>query len=348
MNVIAEKFGLINEKEVELFTLKNTNDIEIKITNYGGIITSIKVPDKNGVFKNIVLGFDDLESYVSPEYLGSYPCFGCLVGRFGNRIAKGKFVLDGEMYSLAINNGENHLHGGLIGYDKVVWEANSFQANDTVGVDLSYLSIDGEEGYPGNLKVKVRYSLNDENEFKVEYFGETDKATPINLTQHSYFNLGDEKTIRDHYLQLNCKEFNEVDAGLIPTGKLLSVENTFLDFRNKRKIGEYFTELEEGYDNNFSLDNEEGSYIKVGDLSDKISGRLMEVFTTEVGAQLYTGVHIPELTVDGEKKFGSFSGVALETQHFPDSVNHEHFPSVILRPGDEYYQKTVFKFSVLG
>jgi len=346
MQVLSTNFGNVNDIDVQLFTLKNEAGLEIKLTNYGGIVTSIKTPDKKGVFQNIVLGFNKLENYLSKDYLESYPCFGALIGRFGNRISKGRYSLDGKDYELDINHQTNHLHGGFKGFDKNIWKAKIFENKNDVGVELSYFSKDGEGGYPGNLIVKVNYSLTKNNDFVIEYFADTDKATPINLTHHSYFNLSGAGTVLNHELRLNSGEFNEVDSELIPTGKMLSVENTPFDFRKMKVIKRDFDRLENGYDNNYSLNNEEGKFIKAGELYDKNTGRLMEIFTTEVGIQIYTGKFIPILTVEGQEKFGSFSGLALETQHYPDSPNHPNFPNTILRPGEIYHQRTVYKFSV--
>lgn len=346
MQIATTKFGIVDNTEVKLFTLKNNNGVEIKLTNYGGIITSIVTPDKNEDYRNIALGFEKLENYLSKQYLGSYPYFGALIGRFGNRIADGKFSLNGVDYQLDITHPPVHLHGGFKGFDRIVWKAKSFQNKNAVGVELSHLSVDGEEKYPGNLQVKVTYSLTKNNEFVIEYFAKTDKATPINITQHSYFNLNGESTILNHQLQLNSKEINETDSNSIPTGKMLSVENTPYDFRQVKTLKKDIDSLEIGYDNNYSLNNETGGFIKAAELYDKNSGRVMEVYTTEVGIQLYTGKFIPELIINGKKKFGEFSGIALETQHYPDSPNHPHFPNTILQPEDEYKQKTVYKFSI--
>jgi len=346
MEIIKTSFGQVDDKNVQLFTLKNEAGLEIKLTNYGGIVTSIKSPDKKGKYQNIVLGFDKLEDYRSKDYLKSYPCFGALIGRFGNRIAKGKFSLDGNDYELEINHPPNHLHGGFKGFDKVIWNAKIIENENSGGVELTYFSKDGEGGYPGNLNVKVNYSLTENNELAIEYFAETDKATPINLTHHSYFNLSGERTILNHQLQLNSEEINVVDAELIPTGKMLSVENTPFDFRKMKALKKDFDRLENGYDNNYTLNNEAGNFIKAGELYHEDTGMLMEIFTTEVGIQLYTGKFIPILSIDGQEKFGSYSGVALETQHYPDSPNHPNFPDTILRPEEKYHQKTVYKFSV--
>lgn len=346
MFISASDFGKVNHKKVQLFTLKNDVGLEIQLTNYGGIVTSVKTTDKNGKFENIVLGFDKLEDYLSKAYLISYPYFGALIGRVGNRIANGKFSLDGTNYELDITHPPNHLHGGFKGFDKNIWSAKMIENENNVGVELTYLSKDGEGGYPGNLNVKVNYSLTNNNEFIIDYSAETDKATPVNLTHHSYFNLSGERTVLNHQLQLNSEEINAVDSGLIPTGKMLSVKNTPFDFRKIKALNRDMDNLVSGYDNNYSLNNEIGEFIKAGELYEESTGRLMEIFTTEVGIQLYTGEYIPELIINGKKKFGAFSGVALETQHYPDSPNHSNFPNTILKPGEEYRQKTVYKFSV--
>lgn len=347
MQIKTSNFGIINNLKVQLFTLINKNNVEVKITNYGGIITSINTPDINNNSKNIILGFDSLDAYTSKDYLASYPYFGAIIGRVANRISNGKFELDAKQYSVAKNNDNNHLHGGLIGFDRVIWDAKSFKAVDKVGVILSYLSVDGEEGYPGNLKVKVEYSLNNENELSINYFAETNAATPINLTQHSYFNLGDEATIKNHYLQLNCDKYTEIDSELIPTGNMISVKHTPYDFNKIKRIGNGFKSLKDGYDTNFDLNNDKGVLIKAGELYEPTSKRLLEVFTTEAGIQVYSGGSIPKLKIDGEDKFGKFSGVALETQHFPDALHHPNFQSIILNPGEKYQQQTIYKFSVV-
>lgn len=347
MNLEIAHFGDVKGVPVKLFTLVNKNNVTIKITNYGGLITAIETPDKNGRTKNIVLGFNTLEEYLSDVYLSSYPYFGAIIGRVGNRVGNSQFEIDGELYKVSPNKGKDHLHGGFVGFDKVVWNAKSFQSEEFVGVELSYLSVDGEEGYPGNLEVKVIYSLNKDNDFLIEYFANTDKATPVNLTQHTYFNLGDETTIKNHELVVNSNEYHELSEALIPTGKVIAVEQTPYDFRNKKRIGQDFDLLDGGYDRNYCLNNTNGNFIKVAELSEEKSGRKMKVYTTEIGMQLYTGFYNPSIEINGVEKFGSFSGVALETQHFPDSVNNKHFPSTVLRPKENYYQKTMYKFSML-
>lgn len=348
MKISSEVFGFMPDgRDVTLFTLQNDNNVTIKITNYGGIITRIETQDKNGVVENIVCGFDKLEHYLSNKYLKSYPFFGCLIGRFGNRIAKGHLKIEGKTYQLAINDGANHLHGGLTGYDKILWNAESFQDEKHAGVKLTYLSPDMEENYPGNLNITCIYTLNSDNELCIEYFAETDKTTVVNLTNHSYFNLTPERdNILNHELILAATKMTEM-VEQIPTGKILSVKNTPYDFTSFKKIGHDFSKLQIGYDDNFVLDNETGELKFAGCLKDIDSGRKIDVYTTQPGIQFYTGHWIPELTIDGIKKFGQYSALALETQHYPDSVNHEHFPSTLLKPGDLYNEKTVYKFGII-
>jgi len=347
MKITKTFFGKTNEgHEVDLFTLSNDNRVTVKITNYGAIITTIETPDKNDKLANIACGFDNLETYLSAEYLGSYPYFGCICGRVCNRIAEGKFTLDGKNYLLAVNNGPNHLHGGLVGYDKRFFSPEIFEDNQSVGVKLSYFSPDLEEGYPGNLKVTCTYTLNNENELVIEYGAETDQTTIVNLTNHTYFNLtGGTETILNHELELPAKTFTEL-VGSIPTGNIISVEGTPFNFLNKKKLGKDIEPLPDGYDLNYVLDNPDGKLVFAGCLSEESSARTVEVFTTQPGIQLYTGYWIPEMNIDGQKKFGRFSGVALETQHYPDSINKPQFPSVILAPGQILYEKTIYKFGL--
>jgi len=345
MKITRTPFGKTKEgTEVELFTISNDNLVTVKITNYGAIITSIETPDKNGEITNIACGFEKLETYLDPEYLAGYPYFGCICGRVCNRIANGKFTLDGKNYTLAINNGPNHLHGGLIGYDKRLWTSKIIEENERIGVKLSYLSPNMEEGYPGNLKVTCTYTLNNLNELAIEYGAETDQTTIVNLTNHTYFNLtGGKEQILNHELQLPAKSFTLNDAS-IPTGDILPVEGTVNNFLISKKLGTDIAGLEDGYDLNFVLDNNDGSLIYAGRLCEETSGRKVEVFTTQPGIQLYTGYWIPELTIGGQKKFGRFSGVALETQHYPDAINKPHFQPVTLTPEQDFYEKTIYKF----
>jgi len=345
MKITKSLFGKTNEGiEVDLFTLSNDNQVTVKITNYGAIITSIETPDKNGAIANIACGFEKLETYLSAEYLGSYPYFGCICGRCCNRIAEGKFTLEGKNYSLAVNNGPNHLHGGLVGYDRRLFTAEIIEESENVGVKLSYLSPDMEEGYPGNLKVTCTYTLNNKNELVIEYGAETDQTTIVNLTNHTYFNLtGGKERILNHELELPAKTFT-LNVDSIPTGEILPVTGTPNDFLTRKKISKDIATLETGYDLNFVLDNEDGKLVYAGSLSEETSGRKVEVFTTQPGIQLYTGYWIPELTIDGQKKFGSYSGLALETQHYPDAINKPHFKPVTLAPEQKFYEKTVYQF----
>ncbi|WP_423127486.1 aldose epimerase family protein [Gaoshiqia sp. Z1-71] len=345
MKITSKTFGKTPDGQtVELFSLTNNRQVTVNITNYGAVITAIITPDKSGKTENIVCGFDKLEDYLSDAYLGSYPYFGCIIGRFGNRIANGKYRIDGVEYSGAVNNGPNHLHGGLIGFDRRVWKAELFEEAGKAGVRMSYLSPDKEEGYPGNLQVKCTYTLDEENNLSIDYEAETDQATIVNLTNHTYFNLnGSAENILTHELELTAKKMTEAKE-MIPTGKIVAVEGTVFDFTSGKKLGRDIAGLADGYDLNYVLDNEDGQLIYAGCLSESKSGREIKVFTTQPGIQLYTGYWIPELEIDGKKKFGSYSGVALETQHYPDSPNHGHFPSTVLRPGKKYRQTTIYQF----
>jgi len=334
---------------IDRYTLSNANGLEANIITYGGRITSLKTPDKNENVENITLGFDKLE-----DYLKDNPFFGALVGRYGNRIAKGKFSLDGNEYTLATNNGENHLHGGEKGFDKVVWEAEPKEGTDESSLIMTYMSEDGEEGYPGNLEVTVTYTLNQENELKVDYKATTDKATVVNLTQHAYFNLtGDfSKDILDHKVMLDANNYLPVDAGLIPTGELRNVEGTPFDFTSPKAIGEDIQkdneqlELGGGYDHCWVLNGEMGVLRIAATAHDPESGRFLEVMTTEPAIQFYTGNFLDgTLPNPHGGTYGLRSAFCLETQHYPDSPNQAAFPSVRLNPGETYSTKTVFKFT---
>lgn len=319
------------------------------ITNYGGIVTSLLVPDKHGKAADVVLGFDSLEGYLSAAYLKNMPYFGALIGRYGNRIAKGKFTLNGQEYNLATNNGPNHLHGGLIGFDKVVWTATELP--DQNALALTYTSPDGEEGYPGTLQVIVTYSLTPQNELVIDYRATTDKATPVNLTQHSYFNLtGGQEDVLNHELVINADQYTAVDANLIPVGELPEVAGTPLDFREPHLIGERIKQMEGGgYDHNYVLRNADGTLKLAATAYEKNSGRFMEVFTTEPGVQFYSGNFLKgEITGQNGQPIQNHAGFCLEAQHYPDSPNQPAFPSTILQPGQEYRQQTVYKFSTKG
>jgi aldose 1-epimerase len=348
--VKKEAFGTTADgKAVELYTLTNTHGIEVRVMTYGGIIVSVKTPDKNGHFADITLGFDDPASYVAKN-----PFFGALVGRYGNRIGNAKFTLDGKEYTLAKNNGPNALHGGLRGFDKVVWQAESFQKSPEVGVILKYTSADGEEGYPGTLHVTVTYTLDDKNEFSLDYHATTDKATPINLTNHTYFNLAGEGSgdILGEELMLNADHFTPVDATLIPTGKIASVKGTPLDFTKPTAIGVRINDPYEqmvfgkGYDHNFVINRLGPGLALAARVYDPTSGRVLEVDTTEPGVQFYTSNMLPSTPGKHGHTYSAHSAFCLETQHYPDSPNKPDFPSAILRPGQTYHSTTVWKFSV--
>jgi aldose 1-epimerase len=334
---------------VDIYTLKNAAGMEVAITTYGGRIVSLKAPGRGGQFADVVLGFDNLEGY-----LGTNPYFGALVGRYGNRIAKGQFKLDGKTYKLAVNDGANSLHGGLKGFDKVVWTGREVPGGDP-SLELTYLSKDGEEGYPGNLTQKVTYTLTAANELKIDYAATTDKDTVVNVTNHSYFNLAGQGKgdILGHVMQLNASKITPVDAGLIPTGELKSVEGTPFDFRQPTAIGARIGADDEqikrggGYDHNFVIDGEAGTLRLAARVTEPASGRVMEVSTTEPGVQFYTGNFL-DGTVKGKggNAYAKRTGFCLETQHFPDSPNHPAFPTTTVKAGAEYKSTTVFKFSV--
>jgi len=335
---------------IDLFTLKNAQGMEAQITNYGGIVVSLKVPDKDGKLGDVVLGRPSLDDYVK-----SSPYFGALIGRYGNRIAKGRFTLDGVEYKLPISNPPNSLHGGNKGFDKRVWTAKPHMTDDGPALDLSYTSADGEEGYPGKLDVKVTYTLTNDDGLRIDYTATTDKATPVNLTNHSYFNLdGDgSPTILDEKLMIKASHITPVDATLIPTGKLMPVAGTPFDFTKPRLIGEDINSDNEqirfggGYDHNFVLDGESGKLRLVAKLYSKKTGRLMEVLTTEPGVQFYSGNFLDgTLTGKTGTPYPKRSGLCLETQHFPDSPNHPNFPSTILKPGETYRSTTEYRFKV--
>lgn len=342
MNIKKEVFGQCPHGEkVFLYTLINPKGISVKITNYGAIITGIEMADKNGKKENIVLGFPSLDDYLSAEYLSNYPYFGAVCGRYCNRIGGGKLNLEGSNYQLAINNGPNHLHGGLTGFDKMIWAPKTIEMPDFVGLELKYRSVHLEENYPGNLDVTILYKLTHKNELQVEYKAITDRTTVVNLTNHTYFNLnGGKENIFKHQLQINSKIRTVNDETLIPTGEIAEVTNTPFDFSSVKAVGQDIGILPDGYDLNYVLGNTDKKMVFAAKLSEVNSGRSVSVFTNEPGIQLYTGYWIP--TLNG--KFGSYSGLALETQHFPDSPNHSEFPTTILRPGETFKSRTTFHF----
>ena len=318
-------------------TLTNKLGFAVSITNYGGAITSLKTPDRNGDFGDIVLGFETLEEYVrNPRY------FGALIGRHANRIANGKFSLNGTSYQLPQNNGANHLHGGFHGFDKRDWTVRE----DENTLHLTYFSKDGEEGYPGNLNASVDYTLRD-NELRVDYRATTDRETIVNLTNHSYFNLRGKGTILDHELTLNADSFTPVSKDLIPIGEIRSVEGTPMDFRSGKAIGADLDAVDGGYDHNFVLNNYDGAMKSAVRLYDPNTGRVLEVLTTQPGMQFYSGNFLDGSLVGREGfVYVKYAGLCLEPQHFPDAPNHLNFPSTVLRPGEEYKQSTIYRFSV--
>lgn len=353
--IVKENFGQYQGQPVDIYTLVNHNGVMMKVATYGGTVTELHVPDKNGQMGDVVLGFDKLEGYLSPEYKKSNPYFGAVIGRYGNRIAKGKFVLDGIEYTLAQNDGENHLHGGNAGFDKVVWAARAITGETENALELSYASADTEEGYPGNLNITVVYTLTDANELKIDYQATTDKATPCNLTNHSYFNLsaGKQPTVLNHELIILADNYTEVGAGLIPTGSHPDVSDTPMDFTTPHKIGERIDadfeqlKLGGGYDHNWVLRNDAGVLALAATVYEPESGRLLEVLTTEPGIQFYSGNFLNGTLIGkNNTAYGKQAGLCLETQHFPDSPNQPGFPSTILLPGVTYQSQTVYRFSV--
>jgi aldose 1-epimerase len=336
-------WGQTDQKDVFLYTLTNAGGAQVKITNYGGTITSWTNPDRSGHVSSIIIGFDSLNSYLQKP-----PYFGALIGRYGNRIGKAAFTLDGKTYKLAANNGKNSLHGGLKGFDKVVWDAK-IPSDSVAALMLSYTSKDGEEGYPGTLQVTVKYSLSDEDELSIEYSAETDKATPVNLTNHSYFNLtGDvSNSILNHELMINAAGYTPVDSTLIPTGEIRKVKGTPFDFTKPKKIGAEIDAMKGGYDHNFVLDRRDSTLPLAAILSDSLSGRKIEVFTTEPGLQFYTGNFLDGKFFNHDGKPVNFrTALCMETQHFPDSPNKPSFPSTILKPGVHYHSLTKYRCSV--
>jgi aldose 1-epimerase len=344
-------FGKTSDgQSVDLFVLTNKGGAEASITNFGGAVVSVKVPDRNGKLADVVLGYDTLDGYVNDK---AY--FGAIVGRYGNRIAHAQFVLDGKTYTLAKNNGDNSLHGGIKGFNKAVWAAKTLSAKDGQSLELSYLSKDGEEGFPGNLKVTVTYTWTDANALKIEYSATTDKKTVVNLTNHSYFNLAGEGSgdILDHVLTIEADQFTPVDSGLIPTGEFRDVTNTPFDFRKPTGIGARINQDDEqlklggGYDHNFVLRMamDHGESLAARAL-EPASGRVLEVWTTEPGVQFYTGNFLDSKTPGkGGHSYPRRSAFCLETQHFPDSPNQPKFPPVVLNPGERYHTITTYKFS---
>ena len=345
-SITKAEFGRLPDGQLaDLYTLTNKNGLIMKVTNYGGTVTALSIPDKNGSLTDIVLGFDDIKGY-----LKATAYFGAIVGRYGNRIAKGKFEIDGATYTLAKNNGPNTLHGGIIGFDKVIWEATEVNDATGVGLKLHHLSKDGDEGFPGNLYVIVTYMLTNANEFRIAYEATTDKATPLNLTQHSYFNLagagnGD---VLGHQVMIDAQRYTVVDSMLIPTGELRDVKGTPFDFTQPQAIGAKINELggkPVGYDHNYVLNSGGTKLALAARAMEPASGRVMEVYTDQPGVQFYTGNFL-DGTITGKKGkvYKQYYGFCFETQKFPDSPNQPTFPNSVLKPGETYKSTTIYKF----
>jgi aldose 1-epimerase len=339
--VKKEAWGKLSTGEaVDLYTLTSKTGIEMKVSTYGGIITSLKTPDNKGQMTNIVLGFDNLAAYEKGT-----PYFGALIGRYGNRIGKAQFTLNDSTYKLAANDGANHLHGGLKGFDKVIWTAEPVSCGDAAALKLTYLSKDGEEGYPGNLQATVVYSLKG-NDLEISYEATTDKATPVNLTNHAYYNLGGKGDVLGYELTLNAPQYTVVDSVLIPTGEIKAVAGTPFDFTTPHLIGERIDSVKGGYDHNFVLAPATGDSLNfAARVYDKESGRVMEIFTKEPAIQFYSGNFLNGTLSNGSFTFVKHSALCLETQHYPDSPNQPAFPSTILNPGQKYATSTIMRFS---
>jgi aldose 1-epimerase len=345
MKIQKDFFGNTGKEiDVFLYILSNDNGVEVKITNYGATVTSIKAPDKFGKIDEIVAGFDSLESYEM-----EHPFFGAICGRYANRIAKGTFSIEGETFHLPVNDGPNCLHGGNKGFNRVIWNSEPVETKDYVGVKLSYFSKDGEEGFPGNLTVEVIYSLNNKNELSIVYNAVTDKTTVVNLTNHSYFNPdGCQNTIYDLLVTINADKYTEIDNTSIPTGKLIEVTNTPFDFRKPAKLGERITAIGGGFDHNFVLNKKTtNDFSFAATVFSPSTGRKIDVFTTEPGVQFYTANFLDgSLKGHNDIYYKKHCSLCLETQHFPDSPNHPAFPSTLLKKGEKYYQKTIYSFNV--
>jgi len=355
-SVERDAFGVTPAGDsVDVYTLTNANDMSMRVTNYGGVILSLRVPDREGTVEDVVLGFDSLKGYTREAYRAANPYFGALIGRYGNRIDEGQFSIDGQTHTLETNDGANHLHGGAEGFDQVVWDAEPYQRGDSTGVVLSHTSPDGHGGYPGRLDVEVTYTLTSDNELAIDYQANTTEATHVNLTQHSYFNLDGEGDgdILDHRLMLGADAFTPVDSTLIPTGQFRDVDGTPFDFAEPSPIGARIDAdnrqlgIAGGYDHNFVLRRQDSAVPhRAARVYDPDSGRLMTVRTTEPGLQFYSGNFLDgSFTGKSGEPYGVHAGFALETQHFPDSPNQSNFPSTLLRPDETYTSRTVYAFS---
>jgi aldose 1-epimerase len=343
MKLTKQAYGTLDDgTEVDLYSLENANGLKVNVITYGAMLTAIETPDRDGKLANITLHRDSLKDYVA-----GHPYFGCVVGRYANRIAKGRFTLEGAEYELAVNNGPNHLHGGLKGFDKQVWNAEPIKGDDIVGVTFSRTSPDGEEGYPGTLQVEVTYTLTNQNELTMDYSATTDKATVVNLTNHAYWNLAGagSGTILDHKLEINADQFLPVDATLIPLGPPKAVADTPMDFTSAAKIGARIDQVEGGYDHCYILKPAEGDALRFcARATDEKSGRVLEIYTTQPAVQFYSGNFLDGTVSGSGVDYQKHDGFCLETQHYPDSPNKADYPTTVLRPGETYRQTTVHKF----
>ncbi len=344
MKISRIPFGKVKGAEVSLFIITNQHGCTVKITNYGATVTSILVPDVRKNMDDVVLGFDSLEGY-----LGNQPYMGCICGRVANRIAGASFAIDQKKFKVAANTGTNCLHGGISGFDKKVWTAEEFVEADQAGVKMHYVSPDGEEGFPGTLDVTVKYIFTAANELKIVYKAFTDKPTYINLTNHSYFNLtGCREDVLNHELMINADQYTALSDDLIPTGELVDVEGTPFDFRKSKSVGTDAAAAGNGYDQNFVLNKENEGLTLAATVYEQVTGRIMEVYTTEPGVQLYTSNYL-DGTLTGKKGivYRKHYGLCLETQHFPDAIHHPEFPDCVLRPGKLYTQETIYRFKTI-
>lgn len=348
MKTSRQPFGEVEGNPVELFTLENANGVSAKITNYGGTVTSLVVPDSRGQASDIVCGFDSLDSYFSDAYLSNSPYFGCLVGRYAARIKDGAFTIDGTAHQVATNDGANHLHGGVKGFDKRVWDVACISEQDNaVGLTLSLTSDDGDEAYPGTLKIVVDYQLTSDNEFRIRYRAETDKATPLSLTNHTYFNLsGFQDNILDHVVQLSSSRYLVPDDSNVPVGEEAAVVGTAADFNAPKRVGDSFDELPHGFEHYYVFDKPVGSLERVAEVNEPTSGRKLEVFSTEPGTLFYTGRYTSDdLKRESGAQFGQFRAFCIETSKYPNGPNIESAPKSVLRPNETYDETTIYKLS---
>ncbi len=345
MKITKSVFGRLEGRDVGLYTLENDNGVVAKITNYGGIITSLIVPDKNGQTADIVCGFDTLDGYFSEEYKSNSPYFGCIVGRYAARIKDGHFTVDGKEFQVATNDGPNHLHGGIKGFDKRLWDVEPVENDESVGVKLTLTSPDGEEGYPGNLSVTVLYSLNNDNELSVEYQAQTDKASPVSLTNHTYFSLnGFKDKILDHKAMVAADKFLVPDGTNVPVGDEQAVAGTVWDYNQAKPIGDAFAEEPKGFEHYYVFSKPLDSFEKAAEFAEGTSGRTLEIFSSEPGMLFYTGFYTSDnLKRQSGRQFGQFKAFCCETSKYPNGPNIEGAPDSILQPNDQYQSKTVFK-----